>query len=165
MFDQQDAIPSTQDVLSKQLQQRGFIIKPYYLRKSSFQLGYQLTINGFQLVYRLEGNTVIFIIYRRMSARNNLKNPFLVFDAFLYLLSSIPEVHEVKGSADALQACFTNPLSTEKLKVIYKQWFNGQTSHWEHGQEWLALQLSDYRPYFPLKKLQSIIHQHLQTNH
>ncbi|MDE1460995.1 hypothetical protein [Spartinivicinus poritis] len=165
MFDQQDVLPSTQDVLSKQLQQLGFTVEPYYLKNSFFALGYQVTINDFQLVYRLEANTVVFIIYRRLSAQRGLKNPFLVFQAFIYLLTLIPEIKHVTGSANALKTDLRRPLSTEKLKIVYKQWFNGRTSHWENGQEWFTFELKNYRPYFQLKSLQKVIHQHLPANH
>ncbi|WP_163834346.1 hypothetical protein [Spartinivicinus ruber] len=148
-----------QDALSEKLQQLGFSTEPYYLKDSSFQLGFQVIINGFQIVYRLETDTIVFIIYRRLSSAGSLKNPFLVFDAFIYLLSLVPSINHVTGSANALKTDLKRPLSTEKLKMIYKKWFNGKTSHWEHGQEWFTFELKNYHPYFQLKSLQKVIYQ------
>lgn len=151
------------DALSKYLEQLGFAVEPYYLKESSFQLGNQITINDFQIVYRTEDSTVIFIIYRRLTGKKGLKNAFLAFDAFLYILSQTPNILEVKGTANALTTSQNDGLPTTKLNNVYKQWFNGKTSHWENGNEWLTLQLADYQPYFSTASLKKAIVQPLQT--
>ncbi len=136
------------DPVTRFLQAQGFEVSAYYMGKTSLLLGARFEYQGFEIVYRVEDDTLIMAIYRRLatsekSAVKGLKNSFEPFIWFSErLIYDIPEIRFMRGNPDALPAPNGKGLTTGKLHRFYCHMMGAEPDP-EPG--WYRFELINYK--------------------
>ncbi|KEI73134.1 hypothetical protein [Endozoicomonas elysicola] len=132
------------DPVTRFLRARGFEVSAYYMGKTSLLLGARFEYQGVEIVYRVEGDTLIMAIYRRLhSSESGLKN---IFEPFIWfserLIYDIPEIRFMRGNPDALSAPDGKGLTTRKLHRFYRHLMGAEPDP-EPG--WYRFELINYK--------------------
>jgi type III secretion system regulator LcrR len=112
---------NTMDILTKYFIKNNIKVTDYYWNNTSLWLGNRIEHYDKEIIYRIEQDTIILVIYRRTSKKiNNLQNPF---KSFIWLVETIayniPDIRYIKGQVDALTLNNDNVLSSARLINYY----------------------------------------------
>lgn len=139
------------DRVAEELARLGYVVTPRSFYRDGYT-GNHVLLGEAHVAYRIEDDdeTVIIPWYQsNHSAAVNLRNSFAQFEWFLGFLAR-PDLRlkRVRGMIRAAQpqANGRPRLSTERISKYYKRLLGGQTLTWDGGEEWLYLDLMDYRP-------------------
>ncbi len=126
------------------LRDRGFEVSAYYMGNTSLLLGARFELNGFEIVYRVDDDKLIIVIYQRITAAaSGLKNGFAPFLWFAERLAyDIPEIRFLRGNPEALSTFSDKGLSTAKLLRFYSHLMGGEPDE-ELG--WYCFDLLNYQ--------------------
>ncbi|WP_066015332.1 hypothetical protein [Endozoicomonas atrinae] len=143
--DSSDAKPyPVDDPVTRFLQAQGFEVSACYMGSTSLLLGARFEYQDVEIVYRVENDTLIMVIYRRLnSAEHGLKN---IFEPFIWfserLIYDIPEIRFMRGNPDALPAPDGKNLTTRKLHRFYRHLMGAEPDP-EPG--WYRFELVNYK--------------------
>ena len=132
------------DPVTRFLQAKGFEVSAYYMGNTSLLLGARFEYQCIEIVYRVEDDTLIMVIYRRLnSAENGLKN---IFEPFIWfserLIYDIPEIRFMRGNPNALTLPDGKNLTTGKLHRFYRHLMGAEPDP-ELG--WYRFELANYK--------------------
>ncbi len=132
------------DPVTQFLQAQGFEVSAYYMGNTSLLLGARFEYQGLEIVYRVEDDTLIMVIYRRLNnTKNGLKN---IFEPFIWfserLIYDIPEIRFMRGHPNALTSPDNKNLSTRKLHRFYRHLMGAEPDP-EPG--WYRFELANYK--------------------
>ena len=138
------------DRIAQELTRLGYAVTP----KSIYRDGYSgnvVRLEQAEIAYRIEPDdrTVIIPWYQADAASGGgLRNSFAAFEWFLGFLARREfALHEVRGLIRAPSGPQIAPrLSTGRIAEFYKRVLGGRTLAWDGGEEWLILELKDFRP-------------------
>ena len=130
------------DPVTQFLTTQGIFVSSYFMGNTSMLLGGRFELEGFETVYRVENDTIILVVYRRIETQSNsLRNAFKPFIWFLErLVYDIPEIRFMRGNPDAMLANGKG-LSNRQLYRFYCEVMGG-VSDPEIG--WYQLELCNY---------------------
>jgi hypothetical protein len=139
------------DRLAKELTRLGYAVTPTSLYRDGYT-GYHVALGDAELAYRIEPDDVTVIIPwyhgpRRRGA--SLRNAFAEFEWFLsFLARPDSRLKRVRGMIRAAPPNREGApsLPTERISEFYRRLLGGRTLAWEGGEEWLYLDLQEYRP-------------------
>lgn len=139
------------DRVATELVRLGYTVTPKSLYRDGYT-GNHVAIGKAELVYRIEQDdeTVIIPWYQgRAGGGGSLRNSFAEFEWFLGFIAQ-PQfrLKRVRGMIRAAQpqADGRPGLPTARIAEFYKRILGGKTLAWDGGEEWLYLDLKDYRP-------------------
>ena len=126
------------------LRAKGIEVSAYYMGNTSLLLGGRFERNGFEIVYRVDDNKLIIVIYRRIGeTAGGLKNSFSTFLWFAErLVYDIPEIHFLRGNPEALSTLNGRGLNTSRLLRFYSHLMGGEPDE-ELG--WYCFDLQNYQ--------------------
>jgi type III secretion system regulator LcrR len=109
------------DILTNYFTKNNIKVRDYYWNSTSLWLGNRIEHGDKEIIYRIEKDTVIVVIYRRISKKiNNLHNPFRSFIWFVEtIVNNIPKIRYIKGQVDALTLNNDNALTSARLIDYY----------------------------------------------
>ncbi|WP_299731260.1 hypothetical protein [uncultured Endozoicomonas sp.] len=133
------------DPVTRFLRDFGYEVSAYYMGSTSLLLGASFEYNGFEIVYRVEGDTIIMVIYRRLDdSAKGLKNSFEPFIWFSErLIYDIPEIKFMRGKPNALPALKDSALSSQKLLRFYCHLMGAEP---DPQIGWYRFELANYKP-------------------
>jgi type III secretion system regulator LcrR len=126
----------------------GLEITPMRLSRhsSSMFLGLRFEAGASEIVYRLiDPQNVIVVLYRRLKEISGLRNPFKDFIWFLeFLTRKELGLERVMGMTKQLSGS-PGGLSSRRIAKFYKECLNAKTLGWHGENEWVYLDLKDYK--------------------
>lgn len=132
------------DPVTRFLRDKGFEITAYYMGSTSLLIGGRVEYDGCEIIYRVEGDVVIPVIYRRIeSAPKGLKNRSRALLWFIERLAyDIPEIRYVRGNLDPVPARDNDGLS---IKKMYRFCFELLGAAHDPEPGWYRIDLSRYQ--------------------
>ena len=109
------------DILTNYFIKKNIKVTDYYWNNTSLWLGNRIEHADKEIIYRVAVDTVILVIYRRISTKNNsLQNPFKSFIWFVEtIVHNFPKIKYIKGQVDALTLNNDNVLPSARLIKYY----------------------------------------------
>lgn len=122
----------------------GFEVSAYYMGSTSLLLGASFEYKESEIVYRVEGDTIIIVIYHRLNnTAIGLKNSFEPFIWFSErLVYDIPEIKFMRGKPNALPALKDSALSSQKLLRFYCHLMGAEP---DRQIGWYRFELANYK--------------------
>src|SRR5262245_25813452 len=133
------------DRIAAELAREGITAVPQDLLRDG-HVGSLFVVGRAEICYRIDDDdrTVVISHYKRRDGRDGLRHGFREFIWFLeFLCRERLRLRRVKG----LIRAETEPgaMPTPRIAEMYKRVLGGSTLEIDHGEEWIYLDLADYR--------------------
>jgi type III secretion system regulator LcrR len=142
------------DRVTRRLRELGHEIHSYRISEKGPVLGMYIITGNSKIAFRMEDDdTLVVVLYQRVGPRQGLGNPFKDIICFLeFLRCDDLFIQRVRALIKPSYRKRPEDLSMERMKRFCMKYLGGRPVPGEWGDDWLCLDLKDYKPMRELRK-------------